>query len=53
MLRHLLLRISSLSLCSISRLIRKSAMAAGPDGKVRTYKSVEGIPIHELKIVKP
>jgi len=27
-------------------------MAAGPDGKVRTYKSVEGIPIHELKIVK-
>jgi hypothetical protein len=35
------------------RIENSPPIGAGPDGKVRTYKRVEDIPVHKLEIVKP
>jgi hypothetical protein len=35
------------------RMENSPPIGVGPDGKVRTYKRVEDIPAHKLKIVKP
>ena len=35
------------------RIENSPPIGAGPDGKVRTYKSLKDIPVHTLKIVRP
>jgi hypothetical protein len=35
------------------RMENSPPIGAGPDGKVVVYKSVEDIPVHKLKIVRP
>ena len=35
------------------RMENSPPIGAGPDGKVRTYKSLKDISVHKLKIVKP